>query len=206
MEQTTISASQQAVFAQLKSLWENSRLPDALLLYGEAGALKEHFAKTLACLGVCQSENKPCMHCAACQRVMQEHHTEVSVYKGRGKANSFTVDTVRLIKEQAQVRPLESDVRFLILKDVHEMNQNAQNALLKLLEEPPAHTVLILTCQNKSALLPTILSRVSAFYLERVDMPFAAGLLKEQFPDKDDGTLLEAVELSLGDMELASSL
>lgn len=108
----TISASQQPVFAHLKHLWERARLPDALLLCGEAGALKERFAKELACLGVCQDKNKPCLHCAACRRVMQEHHTEVSIFKGRGKANSFTVDTVRLIKEQAQVRPLESDVRF----------------------------------------------------------------------------------------------
>lgn len=99
--------------------------------------------------------------------------------------NSFHVDTVRNIINDAYIQPNEADYKIYILANAHCMNQNAQNALLKILEEPPKYVVFILTTNSKSALLSTVLSRSVCVTLEGVDIERATEYITSHTDDVD---------------------
>lgn len=99
-------------------------------------------------------------------------HPDIIVYSGGDRARSFHIDAVREARQEAYIRPNEAERKVFILENAQNMTVQAQNALLKIIEEPPANVVFILTCENKAALLQTVLSRVSVVTL---DLPREAG-------------------------------
>lgn len=114
---------------------------------------------------VCRGNGKkPCGICRDCRKAKDGVHPDIiQVYKetddkGRQK-REIRVDQIREIIGQAQIMPNEADGKAFIIHDAEAMNPNAQNALLKLLEEPPAGVVLILSTATPAMLLPTIRSR-----------------------------------------------
>ena len=162
------------VIDRLSKLMESGRFPHALIIEGEEGIGKKTLAKDIACALVCRGNDKPCGECAQCKKAIGAIHPDISEYIPAGTANSFHVDTVRNIINDAYVQPNEADYKIYILANAHCMNQNAQNALLKILEEPPKYVVFILTTNSKSALLSTVLSRSVCVSLEGVDIERAA--------------------------------
>ena len=84
---------------------------------------------------------------------------DIKVYEGSGAARSFHIDVVREIRMDAYIRPNESDRKVYLLMGAQNLSEQAQNALLKILEEPPSYVLFLLVCKDKSALLPTVLSR-----------------------------------------------
>jgi len=160
------SSNEKASLA-LAAYLHSGRLPHAVLLEGPAGQGKSAFAREIAAGALCTApaEKRPCGVCRDCVKVQKEIHPDVIVYAGDGGSRSFHVEKVRAIRQEAYVRAGEGSCKVLILKDVQEMTPQAGNALLKVLEEPPRGVVFVLTCENKSALLDTILSRVSVIEL-----------------------------------------
>lgn len=112
---------------------------------------------------------------------------------------------MRLIKEQAQVRPLGKRCALFNFKRRARDEPKRTECAVKAFGGTARPYGFDDDLPEQKRAFAHHFIQVSAFYLERVDMPFAAGVLKEQFPDKDDGALLEAVELSHGDMELAAA-
>lgn len=165
------------VVDMLSSLLENGRFPHALIIEGEEGIGKKTLARDLACALVCRGEDKPCGECNQCKKAMSGIHPDISEYIPSGTANSFHVDTVRNIISDAYIQPNEAEYKVYILANAHCMNQNAQNALLKILEEPPKYVVFILTTESKSALLSTVLSRSVCVTLEGVDIERASSYI-----------------------------
>lgn len=165
------------VVDMLSSLLENGRFPHALIIEGEEGIGKKTLARDLACALVCRGEDKPCGECTQCKKAMSGIHPDISEYIPSGTANSFHVDTVRNIISDAYIQPNEAEYKVYILANAHCMNQNAQNALLKILEEPPKYVVFILTTESKSALLSTVLSRSVCVTLEGVDIERASSYI-----------------------------
>ncbi len=161
----------------LSSLLENGRFPHALIIEGEDGLGKKTLARDLACALVCRGEDKPCGECTQCKKAMSGIHPDISEYIPSGTANSFHVDTVRNIISDAYIQPNEAEYKVYILANANCMNQNAQNALLKILEEPPKYVVFILTTESKSALLSTVLSRSVCVTLEGVDIERASSYI-----------------------------
>lgn len=188
------------VIDRLSKLMESGRFPHALIIEGEEGIGKKTLAKDIACALVCRGNDKPCGECSQCKKAIAAIHPDISEYIPAGTANSFHVDTVRNIINDAYVQPNEADYKIYILANAHCMNQNAQNALLKILEEPPKYVVFILTTNSKSALLSTVLSRSVCVSLEGVDIERAANYITSHCENVDYNTAKKMVETFNGNI------
>ncbi len=135
------------------------RLPHALLIEGENAADKTALAEFIATAAVCGKENAPCDNCLNCHQATVHTHPDITCVSALEGKKNLTVDQIRKLRADAFVKPHSADHRVFIIEDAHRMNEQAQNALLKVLEEPPQSVVFILTCPSKTLLLDTIISR-----------------------------------------------
>ena len=188
------------VVDSLSKLFEGGRFPHALIIEGEDGIGKKTLARDLACTLVCRGDDKPCGECTQCKKAIAGIHPDISEYIPAGGVNSFHVDTVRNIINDAYIQPNEADYKIYILANAHCMNQNAQNALLKILEEPPKYVVFILTTNSKSALLSTVLSRSVCVTLEGVNIERATEYITSHTDDVDNETAKKTVETFNGNI------
>lgn len=155
---------------QLSFLQESNRLPHAIVIEGDEGLGKRTLAREIALNLFCRGyDERPCRHCPQCIKVLNGYHPDLYEYSAPGGPSSFHVDTVRDVREDAIVRPNEADYKVYILGNCQCMNESAQNAILKILEEPPSYAMFILTTTTKSALLETVLSRSVVITVEGVD-------------------------------------
>jgi DNA polymerase-3 subunit delta' len=109
---------------------------------------------------------RPCGVCRDCVKLGLGVHPDLAVISGGEKAKSFHVETVREIRGDAHIKPSEADCRVFILQNAQNMTAQAQNALLKIIEEPPNGVYFVLTCGNRAVLLTTLLSRLAVLPLE----------------------------------------
>ncbi len=182
-----------AVKTQLSAQIDAGHFPHALLLEGAVGSGRRTLAGQLAAAAVCREEQfatRPCGRCAACVKTA---HPDITRLGGEG--SPLTVDAIRRVREEAFVLPNEAAYRVVILADAQTMTVQAQNALLKILEEPPAHVLFILTCDNRTALLETIRSRCVCLALSPVPWEEAAPVLCRRLPGEGEDALRRAHEL-----------
>ncbi len=185
-----------AVKALVSARLEANALPHALLIEGPVGSGRRTLARLIAAALVCrESGERPCGRCVACHKALGALHPDVTELGGSGESRSFHIDAVRSLREEAHVLPNEAPVRVFILCDVQAMTEQAQNALLKLLEEPPACVRLILTCENRSQLLETVRSRLFPLTLGGVEPAEAVPVLRHLLPGRDEEELLRAATL-----------
>lgn len=152
--------SKQRLLHEVSEKLRARELFHAVILEGDDA---EETAIEIAAACVCTMENKPCGVCAACKKAFARAHADIHISKGTGAAGSFHVAEIRYIRADAYVKPNEAERKVYILLHAEDMNESAQNALLKVLEEPPQDILFILVCENSKLLLPTILSR-AVFY------------------------------------------
>lgn len=144
----------------------NGNFPHGVLVECPNTQDGERFAQFIANCLVCRGDNKPCGVCADCKKAEKGGHPDIFVTDGiKGKSKYFTVDAVREIRADAFIVPNESDRKIYILKNAENMNEQAQNALLKILEEPPKYVFFIIVTTSKSTMLETVLSRVQTYSL-----------------------------------------
>lgn len=149
---------------------QTNTLPNAIILEGEKGIGKKTFARLMAAALLCQSEAAPCLSCSICKNVMEQNHPDVLYYQTeKHTKDNFKIETVRQIRKEAYIMPNQSAYKIFILDEADLMNAAAQNALLKILEEPPGYAKFILLSEKKSAFLETILSRCTVYRIERVN-------------------------------------
>ena len=150
----------------INTLIKNDRLPHAILLRGAGSATRGSVSAFLAQAFVCEGENKPCGKCSHCMKAgINSHPDVITVDPTAQNEKTFKIALVREMKDDAYIIPNEASRKVYILKSADKMNVQAQNALLKLIEEPPSYARFILECESSSAMLETILSRVSLFDL-----------------------------------------
>ena len=150
----------------INTLIKNDRLPHAILLRGAGSATRGKVSSFLAQAFVCEGENKPCGRCSHCMKAgINSHPDVITVDPAAQNEKTFKIALVREMKDDAYIIPNEASRKVYILKSADKMNVQAQNALLKLIEEPPSYARFILECESSSAMLETILSRVSLFDL-----------------------------------------
>ena len=118
--------------------------------------IAEAFATTLQCE---KKGTEPCGECHSCKQAASHNHPDI-IYVRHEKPNTIGVDDIRVqINQDIVVKPYSSPYKIYIVDEAEKMNVQAQNALLKTIEEPPAYGVILLLTTNADAFLPTILSR-----------------------------------------------
>lgn len=183
--------------ALLSAAIDSGRLPHALLIEGPAGSGKRMLAHLVAKAAVCTSAEKPCGVCAQCLKA-ETGHADITVLQGDGSAKSLSVATIRELREQAAVVPNEAAHKVAIIADADCMNIQAQNALLKILEEPPPYMVFILTTKSRTAFLPTVQSRCVCVSVFGVTEGEALPVLREALPSLSDDDLTARIRLFSG--------
>ena len=124
--------------------------------------LAQTFARALNC--VCsEADERPCDACRSCRLVSAGNHPDVQLIEPDGVY--LKIDQIRALQRQVALSPLEGRWKVYILREMERATAEAANALLKTLEEPPSHAVLLLTASEAEALLPTVVSRCQAIPL-----------------------------------------
>jgi len=135
----------------------SQKVPQSLLITGLPQIGKATLARTFAMALNCQNDEKPCGQCNSCKKMLSGNHPDMSILDA--PQESLKIEQVRDLQRDLSLRPHESPYKIAILCDFERATISAANALLKTLEEPPSYAIIILTAQNSSLLLPTIVSR-----------------------------------------------
>lgn len=139
---------------------EYHKVSHAYILSGEQGMGRKTLAKAFAMTLLCEkSDKEPCMECHSCKQILSGNHPDV-IWVTHEKLNSIGVDDIReQINDTIQIKPYSSAYKIYLVDEAEKMTVQAQNALLKTIEEPPAYAIIILMTTNEETFLPTILSR-----------------------------------------------
>lgn len=145
-------------------------LPHALILEGAAGSGKKLIATNIAAALACsnkdsESDSVPCLKCLECRKVLEGLCPDV-IFVSRGEKATIGVDEARFVREDVKIIPNDLDHKIYVIEEADKMTEQAQNALLLTLEEPPAYATFILLCESAAALLETIRSRAPVFRTE----------------------------------------
>lgn len=185
----------------LTTLHKKNIIPNALLFTGINGIGKKKCSIAFAMLCNCLNEkhlngknnnydNKiaPCGKCISCNKVLSGNHPDIILLEPSG--SSIKIDQIRNLCHILSMKPFEAKLRVVIIPDAQAMSNEAGNALLKNLEEPPEKTVFVLTATHESDLLPTIVSRCHNIRFSPVKKSNISYILINQYDiDKNDARL-----------------
>lgn len=193
-----------------KKAIEGHKVSHAYILTGEAGMGRKSIANAFAMTLLCEKGgSEPCMVCHSCKQVLGGNHPDL-IYVTHEKPASIGVDDIReQINDTIMIRPYSSYYKIYIVDEAEKMTVQAQNALLKTIEEPPSYAVILLITTNQEAFLPTILSRCIQLKLKPLKDFTVKSYLTEHLhvPDKEAevcaafarGNLGKAIHLSYSD-------
>ena len=193
-----------------KKAIEGHKVSHAYILTGEAGMGRKSIANAFAMTLLCEKGgSEPCMVCHSCKQVLGGNHPDL-IYVTHEKPASIGVDDIReQINDTIMIRPYSSYYKIYIVDEAEKMTVQAQNALLKTIEEPPSYAVILLITTNQEAFLPTILSRCIQLKLKPLKDFTVKSYLTEHLhvPDKEAeicaafarGNLGKAIHLSSSD-------
>lgn len=199
-----------------ESLLGNQRLKDNLhasvsrgrashfyLISGPQGAGKKTLARLLAAAILCKEEEKPCLSCSACRKVMADTHPDLITVSDPEHKN-VAVKLIRQMRDDLFVRPNEADKKIYLLPQ--DLGVEGQNALLKILEEPPSYGVFLLLSDNPEKLLPTVRSRSTELALTSLPESVLRRQLQEIFPNAQPEDIDAAIHRSGGYLGQAKAL
>ncbi len=157
------------------------KVSHAYIISGEKGAGKKMLAGLFAQTLQCQKRGTdPCMECQSCRQALSGNQPDI-IYVTHDKANTISVEDIRTqVNGDIMVRPYSSPYKIYIIDEAEKLSAQAQNALLKTIEEPPVYAVIFLLTVNKGMLLPTIRSRCVALDLKPVPDETVCTYLMEQ--------------------------
>ena len=194
----------------LKNAIRMEKISHAYIFNGESNAGKMMLAEAFAMALQCENHgDEPCMECRSCHQA-KEHNQPDIIYVSHDKPNVISVDDIRQqINNDIVIKPYNSKYKIYIVDEAEKMNVQAQNALLKTIEEPPAYGIILLLTTNADSFLPTILSRCITLNLKSVNEDLIKSYLmkKYQIPDYQadvcaafaQGNVGKAIQLAASD-------
>ena len=162
------------------------------LISGPVGAGKKTLARLLAAAILCKEQQKPCLSCNTCRKVMSGSHPDFITVDDPEK-KTVPVDLIRQARADMYVRPNEAEKKIYLFPRAQDMGIPGQNALLKILEEPPAYGVFLLLADNPEKLLPTIRSRCTELALTALPEQLLHRQLCQRFPQADEADIQGAI-------------
>lgn len=168
-------------------------LGHAYIISGPAGSGKHTLAGLICAALVCQApeQARPCGRCAPCRKAAGGIHPDIITISG-ADGKPISVDQVRQLRTDAHIRPNEAQRKIYLLERADRMNQSAQNAMLKLLEEGPAYAVFLLLAENSGGLLSTIRSRCELLAMAPVSPAECRQWLAGRFPKEESERIRQA--------------
>ena len=182
---------------------KNDRISHFYLISGPEGSGKKTLSRLLAAAALCRGQEKPCMTCAACRKVMENNHPDFITVEDPEHKN-VAVKIIRQFRDDVFVRPNEADRK--VYQFTQEMGIEGQNALLKILEEPPSYGVFLLLSDNPEKLLPTVRSRCVELKLLPLPQKVLEQALVKEFPDAQEDAIQTAIIRSGGFLGQAKKL
>lgn len=189
---------------------EKGQIPHAFLFSGDEGVGKKTaagiFAMACNCVGNRAplrttngerqpSENRyeaPCGTCRPCKKIISGNHPDYHIIRPAGAF--IQIDQIRTLCRTLALKPYEARVRVVVISDAQKMNPESANALLKILEEPPDHTIFILTATRSADLLPTIVSRCRIIRFNPISQNGLEKLLVEKYRIKSEAAAIIAAQ------------
>ncbi len=173
------------------------------LISGAVGSGRHTLARLLAAALQCEDPLAPCGHCAACRKVLSGHHPDLITVEDP-EHKRIAVKLVRSVRDDMFIRPNEGRRKIYLF--AQELGPEGQNALLKILEEPPSYGVYILLTDNAEKLLPTVRSRCVELKLLPLENALVRAELRRRFPEYDDAACAAAADRSGGFLGQAIAL
>lgn len=159
----------------LSALDNHGKIPHAIVIESKNREIALEAARFLSMYVVCTEENKPCGACAQCRKAGSKAHADISYAYPEKKSKSYSIEQMRSIAKDVYIRPNEAQAKVYVFEEAdNRLTAIAQNAFLKLLEEPPQNVYFILLCESVQKLLVTILSRCTVVRLKneiKLDRP-----------------------------------
>lgn len=186
---------QEAAVRHLQNAVRTEQVSQAYIICGERGSGKMELAETFAAVLQCSARTisdgltEPCGECHSCVQMESGNHPDVITVTNASvgverKTDTIVVDAARFIQQDIAIKPYEGPYKIYIIPDAQKMNQQAQNALLKTLEEPPSYAVILLLADETSSFLSTVLSRCVILRLRPVsEQELTSAMVKEGYPE-----------------------
>lgn len=192
---------QEHVVEILKNAARREKLAHAYLFYGPRGTGKTSAARLIAKIANCETratdkafrtKGEPCNRCRPCEEIDAGRALDVVEIDA---ASNRGIDEIRDLKESIKLSPTSYRYKVFIVDEIHQLTKDAFNALLKTLEEPPAHAIFILATTEYEKVPPTIASRTQRFHFKRVPLPELVDKLKTIVKKEKLDVAPEALEL-----------
>lgn len=186
---------------RIKELLINSvkmnKTSHSYLFVGTEGVGKTLIAKEFAKMILCSDENKYCNKCKSCIEFDTNNNPDFKIIKPDG--NSLKIEQIREFQSKVAEKPIISNKKVYIIKDSDKMTQEAQNCLLKTLEEPPEYVVIILIGSNENAFLSTIKSRCMILHFDKISNEEIERYLEKNYEIKiNSKIMIDAFQGSIG--------
>ncbi|MDE6064421.1 MAG: DNA polymerase III subunit delta', partial [Lachnospiraceae bacterium] len=177
---------QEQIKSHLKNAIATGKVSHAYIINGERFSGKEFVARVFAMALQCEKGGEePCQQCHSCKQALSGNQPDI-IYLTHEKPGSIGVDDIRTqINGDVAIKPYSSPYKIYIISEAEKMTVQAQNALLKTLEEPPAYAVILLLTTNVNSLLQTILSRCVILHMKPVSDELIKKFLMEQMQVPD---------------------
>ena len=191
--------------ANLEMSLEKGHISHFYLISGPEGSGKHTLADLLAAAILCQGAHKPCGSCTPCRKVREKVHPDYITIDDPEK-KTVPVDLIREARADIYIQPNESEHKIYLFPRAQDMGLPGQNALLKVLEEPPSYGVFILLTTNADALLPTVRSRCTELRMQPLPGNLLRGVLEQAYTGVSAEAISAAAERGGGFLGQAKRL
>lgn len=177
---------QEQIKEHLQNALETHKVSHAYIINGEKSSGKEFIARVFAMALQCEREGvEPCNECHSCKQALSDNQPDI-IRVTHEKPGTISVDDIRAqVNNDVAIKPYSSRYKVYIINEAEKMTPQAQNAILKTLEEPPEYAVILLLVSNLNTLLPTILSRCVVLNMKPVRDELVKNYLMEQLQVPD---------------------